>query len=83
MGEERAKFLIYKSWQELGRNSLKRVVKCNPLNSLLENPSDEPSTRVTDTRRKVLKISKNHGTNKYSRTEYPNGSYTETHSHKN
>lgn len=47
-------------------------------NSILNKPGDEMSARVTSSNRKVLKVSKNNGKNKYSVTRYPNGTTVET-----
>lgn len=44
----------------------------------LVTPGDELSARITDTGKKVLKISKNKGTDKYSITQYKNGTTVET-----
>lgn len=49
----------------------------NPL-SILNNPGDNMSARVTDNNRKVLKVEINNGKNKYSKTQYPNGTTVET-----
>lgn len=46
--------------------------------AILKNPHDELSARITDTGRKVLKISIDDGKHKYSRTEYENGTTVET-----
>ena len=47
-------------------------------NSLLKQPGDRAEARVTDSRRKVLKISTDGGKNKYSVTQYPDGTTVET-----
>jgi hypothetical protein len=44
----------------------------------LVKPGDNMSARITDTNRKVLKVSKNDGEDKYSATQYPNGTVVET-----
>lgn len=44
----------------------------------LVKPGDNMSARITDTNRKVLKVSKNDGADKYSATQYPNGTIVET-----
>lgn len=50
----------------------------NPFKNLLSNPGDELNARITESGRGVLKISKNNGKNKYSKTVYPNGTTVET-----
>ena len=45
---------------------------------ILSSPGDHAEARVTDSNRKVLKLSKNNDNDKYSRTEYPNGTVVET-----
>ena len=45
--------------------------------SILQNPGDNMSARVTDSGRQVLKVSKNKGKSKYSATRYPNGTVVE------
>ena len=45
---------------------------------LLSRPGDELSARVTPNERKVLKIHTDGGKQKYSRTEYKNGTVVET-----
>lgn len=47
-------------------------------NGILNKPGDELSARITDTGRKVLKIHTENGKQKYSKTEYPNGTIFET-----
>ena len=47
-------------------------------NSILSKPGDELSARITDTGRKVLKVHTDSGKQKYSRTEYQNGTIVET-----
>ena len=44
----------------------------------LVNPGDKAEARITDTHRKVLKVSKDNGKEKYSATQYPNGTIVET-----
>ena len=44
----------------------------------LVNPGDNLSGLVTETGRKVLKVAKNNGADKYSATQYPNGTIVET-----
>ena len=50
----------------------------NWFSSWLENPGDKISARITDTGRKVIKAEKNNGADKYSATQYPNGTVVET-----
>lgn len=45
---------------------------------ILKNPGDEVSARITETGRKVGKVSLDNGRQKYSVTEYPNGTRVET-----
>ncbi|MEG2267379.1 MAG: hypothetical protein RSC68_24010 [Acinetobacter sp.] len=45
---------------------------------LLTNPGDKMEARVTDTNRKVIKVQQNNGTEKYSVTQYQNGTIVET-----
>ena len=47
-------------------------------NAGLEKPGDELSARITETGRKVLKVSKDRGKKKYSATQYSNGTIVET-----
>lgn len=47
-------------------------------NGILNKPGDKLSARVTDTGRKVLKVYITSGKQKYSRTEYKNGTVVET-----
>lgn len=49
----------------------------NPF-SVLQNPGDNLSARVTESDRKVLKVETNNGKSKYSATQYPNGTIVET-----
>lgn len=44
----------------------------------LNKPGDNASARITENNRKVLKVSKNNGFEKYSATQYPNGTIVET-----
>lgn len=44
----------------------------------LSQPGDKAEARVTDSMRKVLKVSTNGGNSKYSATQYPNGTIVET-----
>ena len=44
----------------------------------LQTPGDKLEARVTDTNRRVLKVSKDNGKSKYSATQYPNGTLVET-----
>lgn len=46
--------------------------------SILNKPGDEVSARVTGSGRKVLKASIDSGKQKYSKTEYQNGTTVET-----
>lgn len=46
--------------------------------SILTKPGDELNLRVTKTERKVATYHSGDGKNKYSRTEYPNGTVHET-----
>lgn len=55
------------------KNELSNIFK-----GILQQPNDELNARVTPSSRQVLKISKNNGKNKYSRTQYPNGTVVET-----
>lgn len=45
---------------------------------ILKNPGDRLEARVTDSNRKVVKISTDSGKSKYSATQYPNGTVVET-----
>lgn len=45
---------------------------------ILNKPGDRLEARVTDSNRKVLKVSIDNGNSKYSATEYPNGTVVET-----
>lgn len=54
----------------------------NHLNALTK-PGDKMSARVTDSYRKVVKVETNNGNNKYSATQYPNGTIVETKTTKN
>ena len=45
---------------------------------LLSEPGDYAEARVTETNRKVLKVSTDGGKSKYSATQYPNGTIVET-----
>ena len=47
-------------------------------NGILNQPGDELSARITDSGRKVMKARTNGGKQKYSRTEYQNGTVVET-----
>lgn len=47
-------------------------------NSILNEPGDEMSARITRSNRQVMKVSKNNEKNKYSVTRYPNGTTVET-----
>lgn len=44
----------------------------------LSKPGDKASARITKTGRKVLTIEKENGTQKYSATQYSNGTIVET-----
>lgn len=44
----------------------------------LKNPGDKMSACITDTGRKVIKVETDNGTNKYSATQYQNGTVVET-----
>lgn len=44
----------------------------------LNQPGDKAEARVTDSMRKVLKVSTDGGNSKYSATQYPNGTIVET-----
>jgi hypothetical protein len=50
--------------------------------ALLNTPGDILSARITPTERKVLKVHTDGGRQKYSRTEYRNGTVVETKSTK-
>jgi len=50
----------------------------NKMNKILEKPGDRVIAEVTPSNRQVLKVSKNSGKNKYSRTTYPNNTIVET-----
>jgi hypothetical protein len=41
---------------------------------ILNNPGDKLEARITDTNRKVLKVSTDNGSSKYSATQYPKSS---------
>lgn len=45
---------------------------------ILNKPGDRLEARVTDSNRKVLKVSADNGNSKYSATQYPNGTVVET-----
>lgn len=45
---------------------------------ILNQPGDKLEARITNSDRKVVKVSKNKGKTKYSATEYPNGTKVET-----
>ena len=47
-------------------------------NGILNKFGDELSARITNTGRKVLKVHTDGGKQKYSRTEYQNGTVVET-----
>lgn len=57
---------------------MKNFLKIISSNGILDNPGDELTARVTPTERKVLKVCKAGGKQKYSRTEYKNGTVFET-----
>lgn len=46
--------------------------------NILQNPGDKLEAKVTDSNRKVLKVSKDNGNSKYSVTQYSNGTTVET-----
>lgn len=48
------------------------------LSNVLSEPGDKLEARVTESKRKVVKIQKECGTLKYSATQYPNGTIVET-----
>ena len=50
----------------------------NKKSKILEKPGDKMIAKITSTNRKVIKISKNDGANKYSITTYPNKTIVET-----
>lgn len=52
-------------------------------NNGLVKPGDKASACVTKTGRKVIKIEKDNGTQKYSATQYSNGTIVETRTTKN
>lgn len=52
--------------------------KSDSVSSFLNNPGDRLDARVTESGRKVLTAEKNYGEEKYSMTEYPNGTTVET-----
>lgn len=45
---------------------------------ILNKPGDRLEAHVTDSNRKVLKVSTDNGNSKYSATQYPNGTVVET-----
>lgn len=58
----------------MGKNFLLNLFS----NSVLQEPGDEISARVTDSGRQVLKVSKDNGRFKYSATRYKKGTVVET-----
>ena len=50
----------------------------NMAKRILENPGDKMIAEITPSNRKVVKLSKNNGKDKYSRTTYPNNTIVET-----
>ena len=46
--------------------------------NILERPGDKAIAEITPSNRKVVKVSKNNGKYKYSRTTYPNNTVVET-----
>ena len=44
----------------------------------LANPGDKLEARITDTNRRVIKVHRNNGADKYSATQYPSGTIVET-----
>ena len=58
----------------MGKNFLSNLFS----NSVLQEPGDEISARVTNSGRQVLKVSKNKGSSKYRATRYKNGTVVET-----
>lgn len=44
----------------------------------LANPGDKLEARITDTNRRVIKVQRNNGADKYSATQYQNGTIVET-----
>lgn len=60
----------------MSKNTL--IPNSSDLNEVIKNPGDELRLRVTDTGKKVATISTSNGTEKYSRTQYPNGTVHET-----
>lgn len=50
--------------------------------SILSKPGDSISARITKGNRKVIKINQNDGNDKYSATQYPNGTIVETRTRK-
>lgn len=59
-------------------NSLAKI----PNSVGLSEPGDKLEARVTDKGTKVVTVSKNGGTDKYSATVYPNGTIHETRTRK-
>ena len=48
------------------------------VSKILEKPGDKLIAEVTPNNREVVKVCKNNGKNKYSRTTYPNNTIVET-----
>ena len=58
---------------------LPAIFKGNSSNDgYLKNPGDRMEARITDSERKVVRISTDNGYSKYSATQYPNGTIVET-----
>lgn len=61
------------------RSTMKNILAIvNRKTGILREPGDCLSARMTETKRCVLKISRNNGNEKYSVTEYPNGTRVQT-----
>lgn len=58
------------------KNFLANLLSRNDNSGILSEPGDEFNARVTPSRRKVIKL--HTGTEKYSATQYPNGTTVET-----
>ena len=60
------------------KNLLMNLFKSKTSGGLLEKPGDRAEAKITKTGRKVLKVSKECGKLKYSKTQYSNGTTVET-----
>ncbi len=60
------------------KNLLTNLFKSVASDGILEKPGDRAEAKITKTYRKVLKVSKEQGKLKYSKTQYPNGTTVET-----